>query len=259
MRLFLSVIVFDMVFQSIAGAIDVTDWRKQLHVQAYPVRLPTSDEVEEFARDESPADPHPVADLYLDTLDSVWDYFKPWPDPKVRGHIHDWRDCTWYAACWLSTRLRFGEHLLGFQQGWPMFSPTVKHDKTKPRARLVYADGGCRVVRLAASDPPDLTHYSRWFVDRVNNYEMDVEPKDRVACLGYCNLLAHRHPTRAGQPLVRVELFLVRYYFPEPDEDAAEVFRRQKGPPRRQWLRPFLRVNVTTRPDGSLDLHLPPP
>jgi hypothetical protein len=254
MRLFLSVLVFDIVFQSFAAALHITDWRERLKVKRYPLRLPTWDEIDQLKEDESPANPHPVADRLLDTFDAAWDFFKPWPDRKSRRRLDDWEDCTRYSVCWLSTRLQFCEHLLGFQQGWPMFSPTVNHDKTKPRARLIYADGSRRVVRLEASDPPDLTHYSRWFVDRVNNYEMDVEKTDTLGCLGFCNLLAHRHRTRGGQPLVRIEIFLVRYYFPEPDQDAATVFREQSGPPRRQWRRPFLRVEVKTHPDGSLDV-----
>jgi hypothetical protein len=155
------------------------------------------------------------------------------------------------------TRLvRRGEHVLGFHQGWTMFSPSVDDTQTKSRARLVFADGSWREVRFDTSDPPDLTHYTHWWVDRINNYELDVKENDPKACLGYCNLLAHRHRCNdRGRPLVWIELFQVEYRLPGPDVDAETFLQQQSGPPPQQQVRrPFYRARVTFLPDGTVSV-----
>jgi hypothetical protein len=265
MRIFLSVIIFDMVFHSLAVLTPYMQWCKELEMTRYPYRLPTADEMHRLAEKQSPNNPDPVGDRVLDSLDSVWDFFKPWPSESARRKVRDWPARARYALCWLTTRLEFCEHLAGIHQEWVMFSPSVANEKRKARASLEFADRSHQEVRFDSSDPADLTHYSHWFVDRINNYEVEVCQADKIttkdpsaadpeACLGYCNLLAHRHRRNGrGKPLVRIFLHKVTYQLPEPGVDARAFLEKQSGPPENQRERkPFFVADVKTRPDGTL-------
>jgi hypothetical protein len=256
MRVFLSLVLFDMVFHSLGALTDYRRWSPDLGLRRNPLRLPTGEELGQLERQATPDDPDPATDRVMATLDSVWDFFKPWPSAANRRRIAGWQDGTRFAFCWLMSRLEFGEHLAGIRQQWTMFSPTVRTQRVRPRARLEFADGSTRQVRLDTSDPEDLTRYSHWLVDRVNNYEVEVGADEREACLGLCNLLAHRHRTSArGRPLARIYLFPVRYYLPAPGVDAAAFLRRQSGPPADQVGPPFFVAEVKTGPDGSVSVR----
>ena len=56
-----------------------------------------------------------------------------------------------------------------------MFSPNVSRRKTMTRARLFYADGSERIVRIHG-DPVDLNAYSHWNEEKVlDQYRPDQE------------------------------------------------------------------------------------
>jgi hypothetical protein len=245
MRIFLTFIVFDMVFHSLAVLTPHKDWCKDLGMKEFPEPLPTVEEMRELADKTNEDGPDPVADRVLDSFDSLWEYFKPWPSSRTRKKIRSLDDAGKYTLCWLTTRLGFMEQLVRFEQRWTMFSPNVGKYDTAVRAKLVYADGSARFHRTEA-DPEDLTNYSHWFKEKVLEYSTKLA-NDSDARLGYCNLLAHRYPKNEhGSPLVRIYLIKVRINYPPPDEeDIAGFMRRQNGPPGWEQKKPFYEYDPT--------------
>jgi hypothetical protein len=255
MRIFLFAILFDMVFHSLAALAPYKDWRRDLEMSLYPERLPTCEEMGELAEKAGPDNPHPVGDRVLESADSVWNYFKPWPSAATRKKITGWEDGGKFALCWLTTRLGFIESTLRIEQRWTMFSPNVGTGDTLVRSRLAYKDGTGRFERVSA-DPEDLTHFGHWFKEKVLEYETRLV-KDDEARRGYCNLLAHRFPASAtGSPLVKIYLIKVRVRYPDPDEeDVAGFLRRQSakdGPPGWKKKAPFYEYDVPTRTGKEL-------
>jgi hypothetical protein len=255
MRIFLFLILFDMIFHSLAVLTPYKEWCKELRVDTFPERLPTLMEMEDLAGKATPKNPAPAAERVMKSLNSVWDFCRPWPDVDSRPKIQDWPDRGKYLICWLTTRLEFCEHLAGINQEWVMFSPNVAQQKTKPRAWLHFADGSTRQVWQDCADPPDLTRYGHWFVDRINNYEVDVTPNDPEACLGFCNLLANRHRTNEqGQRLMRIELKQVTYQLPGPGMDAKAFLREQTRSPAKVERKAFFIADMKTHSDGSVSV-----
>src|SRR4051812_24169366 len=181
MRIFLTVLLFDIVFRSLSILLPTGEWAQDLDLRFYPVRPYTRAEAEAARRRERAAlgastagllaspqgplsaastlhlgRPDPVLEDALETLDSVWTYGKPWPGPSTRARIHSGEDVGKFVLCWLTSRLEFLENLVGVNQDWPMFSPSVGRRKFISRARLTYAEGSTATVRML-SDPEDLT------------------------------------------------------------------------------------------------------
>jgi hypothetical protein len=231
MRLFLGVLLFDMTYRSLTVFLPWSAWCRELDLRGMPVRLPTRAEVAELSAKASPERPHPVRDEVLDSLDSVWTFFKPWPGPATRARLHSGGDWGKYALCWLNTRLEFVENVAGINEEWPMFSPNVSRRQRVTRARLLYADGSER-VRRNHGDPEDLTRYSHWFEEKVLDHELKVRASrgNEDEAFGYCNLLAHRYRLNAeGSPLRKIRLFAVAYNLPPPDVDARAFLAAQSG------------------------------
>jgi hypothetical protein len=250
MRLFLAVLLFDMIFRSFSVMWPWGDWAKDLDMQTMPRRLPTRAELAELPLESSVDNPAPLQEEVMLTLDSVWVYFKPWPEPQTRARLHTWNDSGRWALAWMTTRLEFIENVIGINEEWPMFSPSVGRRKWLARARLVYADGSEEIVR-GKCDPEDLTNYSHWWEEKVLDHELKVreggESKARDS-FGYCNLLSHRYSRNAsGSELRRIYLYLVRYDLPPPGVDARQWLKEQTGPPSEQQYQPFYSFDVSTR------------
>jgi hypothetical protein len=251
MRLFLGVLLFEIVFRSLSVLFPWADWagESELDMRTMPVRLPTQAEMAGLAEKATTERPHPVADDVMESLDSLWDYWKPWPEARTRAKMRNWTDGGKWGLCWLSSRFDFVENVIGFNQEWPMFSPGVATKKWFARARLVYADGSDQIVR-GLCDPDDLTRYSHWFQEKILDHELKIkEGKGHVDDnFGYCNLLSHRYPhNQAGSPLTRIYLFIVRYEFPPPGVDARAWLAEQTGPPAKQVYADFYVFDATTR------------
>ncbi|MFO0844938.1 MAG: hypothetical protein U0797_21515 [Gemmataceae bacterium] len=257
MRLFLALILFDMAFRGFSVTYPWGDWADELGMRTMPIRLPTRAEWAELPSQATEDNPHPLREEICRSLDSAWDYLKPWPGPAERAKVRTWADGGKWALAWLSSRLEFAENLVGFNEEWPMFSPSVSTNKQVARARLAYADSTERVVR-GLCDPEDLTRYSHWFEEKVLDHELKVceggEAKARDN-RGYCNLLAHRYPRGdAGAPLTTIHLFMVRYDLVPPHADARAWLRAQTGPPKGQVLADFYRYDVAAR-EGTILLR----
>jgi hypothetical protein len=241
MRIFLTLFLAAITYRCFAALAPMSDWHERYGVKMYPTRLSTVAELAEESRKATDKNPYPVAEDFLYTGDSVWDYWKPWPGAETRRRIHSCGDGAAVAACWVHGHLAFVEHLCGINENWPMFSPSVSGVNYHTRARLVYEvdrddEGSERVVRQTV-EPEDYGHYSHWFVERVVNYETRVDDDDAKACYGWCNYLAHRYPRNTrGTPLAKIVLFQVKVYYPPPGTDPrahyAEQNRRTVSPPR---------------------------
>jgi hypothetical protein len=261
MRIFLFLLVFDMVFHSLAVLLPIKKWCKEILVDRFPERLPTAEEREKLAHyDEVAAfylgpgviavdKPDPVCERVMKSMDSIWEFFMPWPDSYSRKKIKNWGDGSKFVVCWLTTRLGFFEQLFRIPQRWTMFSPNVGKSDTMVRARLVYEDGSERLVRTSA-DPVDLTHYGHWWKEKILQYETKLD-EDYDARMGWCNLIAHRNRVNdKGSKLVKIYLIKVRIVYPEPDEEDIEEFMRaQNDEDDLHWRTkpPFWEYDVKTR------------
>jgi hypothetical protein len=235
MRLFLAFLIFDIVFRSLSVLVPWADWADELKMRTMPDRLATRAELTRKVADAGP-DESPVLEDVMVAADSIWEYFKPWPGPETRPLLGSWQSRGRFVFCWLSSRLDFFENLVGMNEEWPMFSPSVGRRKYLTRARLIYADGSERILRNHA-DPEDLTRYAHWNEEKVLDHELHVSDsrKRQSDAFGYCNLLSHRYACNEnGAELTRIRLFMIRYDLTPPSVDAADVreyLRAQTGPP----------------------------
>lgn len=240
MRIFLTLIVFDMVFHGVANVLDYQSWLDD-YAMPRPLGLPGWPEIAELSQKQDA-----LGERLMATADSVWEFARPWPGKETRAKLESWEDGGRYVVAWLGSRLGFGERLLGLSQEWIMFSPSVADRKEIARARLVFADGSGTIVRLSC-DPLDLTNFHRFGNYRVMNYEDDVH-SDVESRKGYSNLLAHRYPKNEhGFPLQTIFLYKLTYRFAAPDDDAATVLRARSGPPDWDKQGPFYEYSVAGR------------
>lgn len=247
MRIFLGFLLFDIVGHSLMTLSPYRDWLESKDIPRFPRRLPTWDEVAD-AEAKGTAD---WSDDIFASLDSAWDYFKPWPAKKVRQQLEGPADQAMYALSWLSSRLDFVEAAVGISQRWTMFSPNATKETTVARFRLYYADDSSLVYRVLA-DPEDLTHYSHWFEEKLLDCELRV-PYDYDARVGFCNFLAHRYAKNsAGAPLQSIYIYKIPYRYPGPHEDAVAVLRSQNGPPNWDADGPTWRYDPISRESHKL-------
>ena len=255
MRLFLGLLLFDIVFRSFSIMIPWAEWAQELEITTRPRRLPTRAEFAEMREKADEDELDPVVDDLSRVADSMWEYWRPWPEPSARRKIRTWGDGGRWTLVWITSRLEVAENILGINEEWPMFSPNVGKIRRVVRARLTYADGSVRTVR-SRGDPEDLTHYSHWFKEKVLDHELKLREGRGNADddWGYCNLLRHRHPTSdGGSPLAKIDLFLVRYDLPPPGVDAREWLAEQSGPPADRVQPDFYTFDAKTNKGECLD------
>jgi hypothetical protein len=226
MRLFLSVLLFCMIYRSFAVLFPMEPWYEEYAVEPLPAPLPTAAERMKLLADANTDNPHPLRDRYGHTAISLLNFFVPWPGAETREQIESPLDAAKVAACWLDSRLDFLERLLAVQEQWAMFSEGIDHEKHHARARLYFDDGSTTVVRLRA-EPEDLTQYRHWFEERVINHEGQV-PSSIRAAHGYCNLVAHRDVRGPkGARLVKIVVFKVEVRLAPPGVDARAHYQMQ--------------------------------
>jgi hypothetical protein len=256
MRVFLSFMVFWIVFRSLSVLIPWEDWaREEFEMRRKPVRLPTPAEIRDLAAKANEENSAPVFAEVMRSVDSFWLFLQPWPDASVRAKIHSPGDLGRWSLCWANSRLDFVESVVGFNQEWPMFSPNVGKRRSLARARLIFTDGQEQIVRLLA-DPKDLTNYSHWFQEKILDYELKITDDANAGdeCFGYCNLLMHRHASNdKGAKLKEIRLFMVRYEFCPPGENPTAWYQAQTGPPADQVGPDFYLFNVETRNGRAIE------
>jgi hypothetical protein len=249
MRLFLTLLLFDIVFRSFSVCFPWAEWGSELEIRLMPARLATRAELEERAargEDASRLDDMEAA------FASVARFFNPFPEQRTREKLTTNKARLKYTLTWLSSRWDLVENVLGYNEEWPMFSPNVSRVKHVARATLYYGDHSTCEVRIHG-DPEDLTRYSHWNEEKVLDHELKVKEERPDECFGYCNLLAHRYPRNdSGAALVKIRLRMVTYYLPKPEEDARARLAEQSGPPEDQQGDDFYEYDVKTREGRSL-------
>ena len=224
LQLFIGFLIFNMAYHSVASMTDYIDWMKQKEMRRFPRRLPTWQEIRD------PSEEDPPGERAMESLDSIWDYFRPWPGRTTREKLEGPREYCMFAMAWTASRLDLFEDLIGVPQRWTMFSPNAYKGCSVARFRLRFSDDTVQELRITG-DPADLTRYSHWFDEKILDAELKVV-SDADSRLGYCSHLAHRYAhNRAGAPLVSIYIYEVEYRYPDPDEDIAEVLASQNGPP----------------------------
>lgn len=117
MRVFLSLMVFDMVFRGLAWSLNNWyDTAADLKMEVVPRRLPTPAEWS----GEDPSGP-----TFAEGISSAGRFLLPWPRDATRARLHTPGDGARFAAAWLVTRLDACGRLVGIEQAWTMFSPDV--------------------------------------------------------------------------------------------------------------------------------------
>lgn len=248
MRLFLALLLFDIIFRSFSIMIPWGAWAEELDITIRPRRLPTRAEFAEMHAAEDSGELDPTVDDLSKVADSMWEFWRPWPEPSARLKIRTWGDGGKWTLVWVTSRLELVENVLGFNEEWPMFSPNVGRRRHITRARMTYDDGTERIVR-SRGDPEDLTHYSHWFEEKILDHELKIrEGRNRALdSWGFCHLLRHRHATNdAGAALAKIHLFVVRYDLPPPTADAREWLADQNGPPSNQVYADFYVFDAKT-------------
>src|SRR5262245_17695368 len=83
MRIFLFVFVFNMVFRNFSALVPWQSWVNELEMRDLPVRLPTQAEINHNAAE----DPAQISEDVMESLDSAWEFWRPWPGPRTRPHL----------------------------------------------------------------------------------------------------------------------------------------------------------------------------
>jgi hypothetical protein len=252
MRIFLCVLLFDIVYRSFTVCFPWAEWGRELDMPLMPARLATRAEMEQRAADGADASRLADVEEALAGKDGVLAFLNPWPGKDTRAKLDNWPARGKYVAAWLSSRLDFLENVVGINEEWPMFSPNVGRHKRVARATLIYGDGSEREVR-SKGDPETLTRYWHWNEEKVLDHELKVKENREDECFGYCNLLSYRYARNpAGAPLVTIKLFMVSYELPTPAENAWDALAEMSGPPEKQHGPYFYLFDVKTREGRSL-------
>jgi len=206
-----------------------TTWRDDLDMYSVPLPLPGANEREAIAqrrdtRYES------LSSRLLATGASVLRFANPLPPAKTRRRLTNAEAWLKYAIVWLHTRLEFGGRLIGVDQRWTMFSPTLGTTRTVIRSVLTYADGVQVSVRSRA-EPDDLAAFIRPFAQRRLQHDLNLAQLDDVR-LNWCRALARERSTNpTGARLQTIALYEVRYRLAAPDVDAKQHWANEQARP----------------------------
>lgn len=214
-----------------------TTWRDDLDMHTVPLPLPSAVEREAIAQGRSPRY-ESLPSRLLATGASVLRFANPLPPHKTRRHLTDAGHWLMYAAVWVHTRLEFTGRLIGVDERWTMFSPTVGTTRTIVRTVLSYSDGVEVSVRSRA-EPDDLTGFVRPFAQRRLQHDLNLTQLEDVR-LNWCRWLARVRPTSSnGAPLHTIALYEVRYRLPAPDVDPTLHWQNEQEralPSAASWL-----------------------
>src|SRR5262249_10349668 len=156
----------------------------------------------------------------IEALHAVWNFWNPFPGKDTQRKLDGPIPAAKYLLVWSNSRLAWTENVGGFDQEWPMFSPSVGKKRSGSRARLTYAEGS-EAGRRQQGDPADLTAFMHWFEEKILDHELKVRDDRADEALGYCNMLSYRYDVNEqGSELVRIRLFQVRIDLPGPGVDA---------------------------------------
>ncbi len=194
-----------------------TDWLDELGMYTVPKPLPGAAERHDIVTASSVGGPS-LGQRLAATGASVLRFANPLPTNKVAARLTDGRKWLEYALVWGHTRLEFLGRLVGVDERWTMFSPSVGTKRTALRAVLTYADGSVVSVRSKA-EPDDFTHFVRPFAQRRLQHDLDLTQLEDVR-LNWCRYLARtRAHNTANAPLQAIALYEIRHALPPPGVD----------------------------------------
>lgn len=244
MRIFLLLFLFDMFARDVLTLTPCDGWQEEFDVATYPQALPTVAECGQLM-DGSDGGQR-LAGRFGECLQSAARHLTPWPTAAERERIDSPAAAGRYAGAWIAARCRFVGKVVGIDHGWPMFSPSVARTDTVARMKLIYADGTSEVYH-SWCDPPDLTHYSRWWHKRPLHVAARLHSHE-TARLGFSNwLVHHRGANDAGSPLVRIDYYKIEFEYTPPDADAAAYLAEQTAARADLVEPPFWSYDVATK------------
>ena len=249
-RWFIIAAVFFIVSRSAFNVrMHKVDWAKELSMYTLPYALPTSKEREEIRAGKSKR--YPTLEKRFDaSYGSFLRFANPVPQQKTLDKIESNLDWLKYAAVWLHSRMEFVGRIVGVEERWTMYSPTVGKVRTVVRAVLRYEDGTTTEAR-ARTEPRDLANYFRPFAQRRLQFDINLPNMEGVR-LGWARYLSRHHGTNAeGSPLKTIDMYKVSYKLPDPGADYGKHWRSGNG--RRVKGDPFWRFDVARNKGQSLE------
>jgi hypothetical protein len=249
LRLFIAASAIAIVARSVFNiGMHHMPWRADLEMHTVPLPLPSQTERLQIAAGESPRF-RSIGGRWLASAGSVFRFFQLWPNARTAAHLEHASDWLRYAAVWGHTRLEFLGRIVGVDERWTMYSPSVGTSRKVVRARLHFGDGSTLEVRSLA-EPSDLSGFWRSFDQRRLQHDVNLGNLEEVR-LGWSRWLARSHSTNAeGAPLVRIDLHFVKHPLAPPDEDARTFWRRENT--RSISEPPFFRFDVAANTASSL-------
>ncbi len=235
LRVFISVSVASIVLRSAFNVgMHHMPWLEELEMHTVPSALPSRTERAEIAAHRSAKYPS-LGQRLLATSASVWRFAQPWPSTRTSSHLHDQASWLKYVAVWSHTRLEFLGRLIGVEERWTMYSPSVGTSRRVVRAVLHFEDHSRIEVRSLA-EPEDLTTFVRPFAQRRLQHDINIANLDDVR-LGWARSLASIHrQNQHGSPLAAIALHTVKHTLAPPNVDSLAFWSKENlqpiaGPP----------------------------
>lgn len=224
-------------------------WAEELSVFTLPFALPTEREREEIRAGKSKRY-QDLSSRFGATMTSVLRFANPVPNERTLSKLEEPVDWLKYGLVWLHTRAEFLGRLIGVDERWTMYSPTVGKTRTVARAVMWYSDGTTMEAR-AKTEPRDLANFVRPFSQRRLQYDINLPSMTSVR-LGWSRYLARHWPTNDnGAKLEKIDFYKVTYKLPEPGQDYAKHWR--SGNARKVKGDPFWRYIVATDKGVNLE------
>lgn len=249
LRLFIATSVIGIVARSAFNiGMHHMPWRVQLEMHTVPLPLPSRAERAQITAGDSPRY-RSLAERWVASASSVLRFFQPWPTARTAAHLEHTGDWLRYVAVWSHTRLEFLGRIVGVDERWTMYSPSVGTSRKVVRAVLHFHDGATVELRCLA-EPQDLSRFLRPFAQRRLQHDVNLGNLAEVR-LGWSRWLARTHAVNVGgSPLTRIELHFVKHALAPPSEDARAFWSRENARPIVEP--PFFRFDVATDTGSSL-------
>lgn len=224
-------------------------WADELSMFTLPYALPTEQERDEIAAGKSTRYEN-LASRFGATFSSLLRFANPVPPEKTTAKISGAVDWLKYGLVWVHSRIEFLGRLIGVDERWTMYSPTVGKTRTVARAVLWYSDGTTMEAR-AKTEPRDLANFVRPFSQRRLQFDINL-PTMAGTRLGWSRYLArHWSKNENGATLEKIDFYKVAYKLPEPGQDYAKHWR--SGNARKVKGEPFWRYIVATDKGVNLE------
>jgi hypothetical protein len=224
-------------------------WADELGMFTLPYALPTEQERAEIRAGKSKRY-EDVSSRLGAVATSLVRFANPVPTEKTLSKATGAVDWLKYGVVWVHSRIEFLGRLIGVDERWTMYSPTVGKTRTVARAVMWYSDGSTMEAR-AKTEPRDLASFVRPFSQRRLQFDVNL-PSMSSARLGWSRYLARHWPeNESGARLQKIDFYKVAYKLPDVGQDYAKHWR--SGNARKVKGEPFWRYVVAT--DNGVNLE----